>query len=208
MPTFWFSMHGAGDVAQRLRLALMMLLVGVAGCSGLSVRTDYDHDAAFSRYRTYSWIGPNPLLAAPGRASPDAEERIQRAVRATLQEKGFRFVADAAAADLLIAFTLGQRDPFRVDTSLDTLGLTSTARWAFRYYSGVHAKDYRADRLALDVFDAATRRPVWHGYALKSLTRADRKDPDALVRRAVGAILATFPPNPPVELDQPPVEEN
>jgi hypothetical protein len=179
--------------------AMLVLLACAAGCSGLSVRTDYDHDVEFSRYRTWSWIGPNPLLAAPARVSPGAEESIKKAVLATFADKDYRFVPDTEAAQLLVAFTLGQRDPLHVDASLDTLGLTSTARWAFRYYSGVNVQEYRADRLALDVFDASTRRPVWHGYALKSLTRADRKDPEALVRRAVAAILATFPPEAPVQ---------
>jgi hypothetical protein len=171
------------------------------------VRTDYDHNVEFASYHTYSWIGPNPLLAAPATIRPDAEARIQQAVLATLEDKGFRFVPEGANADLLIAFTVGQRNPLRVDTSLDTLGLTSTARWAFRYYSGVRVEDYRADRLALDVFDAATRRPVWHGYALKSLTDADRKDPEALVRRAVAAILASFPPDTSPEPDPSPAEK-
>ena len=49
--------------------------------------------------------------------------------------------------------------------------------------------------LAIDIFDTADRRPVWHGVATKRISDADRKDAAATIRAAVDAILVGFPPS-------------
>ncbi|MDT7812691.1 MAG: hypothetical protein QOJ42_2607, partial [Acidobacteriaceae bacterium] len=41
---------------KRLTLALAGLLFTAAVLSAQQVKTDYDHSADFSRYKTYSWV--------------------------------------------------------------------------------------------------------------------------------------------------------
>jgi hypothetical protein len=55
-------------------------------------------------------------------------------------------------------------------------------------------RQYREGTLSIDVFDAKTHRPVWHGWAKKELTRADIENSEGPIRKAVTAILAKFPP--------------
>jgi len=52
---------------------------------------------------------------------------------------------------------------------------------------------YREGTLSIDVFDAHTHRPVWHGWAKKELTREDQEHSEAPIRAAVAAVLAAFP---------------
>ena len=42
-------------------------------------------------------------------------------------------------------------------------------------------------------FEMQTARPIWHGWAEKTVTESDRRDPDAAIREGVGMIFANFP---------------
>ena len=55
-------------------------------------------------------------------------------------------------------------------------------------------RQYHEGTLSVDVFDAHTHRPVWHGWAKKDLTRSDIENSAEPIRKAVAAVLAKFPP--------------
>jgi hypothetical protein len=48
--------------------------------------------------------------------------------------------------------------------------------------------------LSVDVFDAHSHKPVWHGWAKKELTRSDIEHSQKPINEAVHEILANFPP--------------
>src|SRR3979411_1397855 len=79
-----------------LRRVLPIGAVLVAIAFAIDVKTDYDHKADFSRYRTYSWL--------QAKASDSLwEDRITSAVDSQLAAKGWTKVAsggDASAAAL------------------------------------------------------------------------------------------------------------
>ena len=69
--------------------------------------------------------------------------------------------------------------------------------WGGMYYGyemETTVRQYTRGMLAIDVFDVAERRPVWHGVAEKRITESDREDAAATIREAVNAILDGFPP--------------
>src|SRR5210317_698808 len=90
----------------------------VAACATMSATTDYDRAVAFSKYQTFSWIDPNPLIRSVTQRplSPLVERRLMSNTRYLLEERGFRFVEDASEADLVVAFTIGSRDGIRIDS--------------------------------------------------------------------------------------------
>jgi hypothetical protein len=55
-------------------------------------------------------------------------------------------------------------------------------------------RQYQKGMLAVDIFDVADRRPMWHGVATKSISDSDRKEMDVTINAAVTAVLAGFPP--------------
>jgi hypothetical protein len=55
-------------------------------------------------------------------------------------------------------------------------------------------RQYREGTLSIDVFDAHSHRPVWHGWAKKELTRNDMEHSAEAIRKAVDSVLAKFPP--------------
>lgn len=58
----------------------------------------------------------------------------------------------------------------------------------------IDVRQYREGTLAIDIFDAHTNKPVWHGWAKKELTRSDIERSEAPIRTAVAAVLEKFPP--------------
>jgi len=59
----------------------------------------------------------------------------------------------------------------------------------------VDVRQYREGTLSIEVFDARTHRPVWHGWAKKELHTGSVERAEGPARVAVEAVLARFPPN-------------
>ena len=66
--------------------------------------------------------------------------------------------------------------------------------WGAPYHSEVDVRNYTEGVLAIDLFDVARRAPVWHGWAVKSITASERENPEPLINEIVAAILEEFPP--------------
>jgi Domain of unknown function (DUF4136) len=176
-------------------IGVVSMAVVLAGCTSLKVSNDYDRAADFSGFHSFSLMlrehhrGPsNPLVT----------QRARDAIQAELTSKGFSFVSDAAAADFVVDFTIGSRE--RVDIESYPAPYVGPywgypGWWGYRYWgSEVDARQYREGTLSIDIFDAHTHKPVWHGWATKELTQSDIEHSEAPVRAAVKAVLAVFPP--------------
>jgi hypothetical protein len=157
----------------------------------MSVSTAPLADADLTVYRTFSFMPGRALLAAgPEFQSPALEAQIKDAASRTLVGKGFEQTNDPEQADFVLSFTLGSRDRIQ-DNSFPT-----TYRESWRtdapYTQDSETRQYTEGTLSIDIFDVATRRPVWHGSASKAMDGSARDAQDVL-RRAVEAILAEFP---------------
>jgi hypothetical protein len=177
-------------------LAFAIVLGLAAGCSSFAVNSDFDQSANFADYQTFNFISDKPLLVADiAGASPLLPGRLMKAARKELTAKGFRFVDDRASADFVISFTLGARDKIRVTSYPTTYRRGAyVGGWGAPYYNEVDVRNYTEGTLSIDLFDVQTRKPVWHGWAVKSITSADRENPEPLINEIVEAILAEFPP--------------
>ena len=164
--------------------------------------TDFDPAVDFSSYQTFSWIDPHPLIRSVTQRplSPLVEQRLMSHTRDRLTRRGLRFVEDPTESDLVVAFTIGSREGIRVTshpTSSFHRGPRSSRSHAWRGYwhnSTVQTRQYTEGQLAIDLFDVADARPVWHGTTSRRLTQRDRAEPDAVIQAAVEAILNQFPP--------------
>ncbi|UCG73727.1 MAG: DUF4136 domain-containing protein [Chromatiales bacterium] len=183
-------------------LAVLACLL-LAGCaSQMTATTDVDNSVDFSAFQTFGWIDPNPLIrsvtARP--LSPLVQQRLMADTKEILTEQGLRFVEDAAEADLAVAFTIGSREGIRVEsfpTSSFQRGPRGRRGYTWGGYWGgstVRTRTYTEGQLAVDLFDVVQARPVWHGTTSTRVTRSDREAPDELIREALEAILAEFPP--------------
>ncbi len=177
-------------------VALMLpLLLALTGCETLQVGSDYDRTTTFATYHTFTWLPRDNY----GIANPLVIEQTRDAIESALEQKGYRYVAEAGQADFAVDFTLGSHERVDVRTYPRPYGgpwvWYGPRWWGYPYWgTGVDVYRYREGILAVDVFNARTHRPVWHGWAKKPLSREDMAHSAEPIRKAVDAVLARFPP--------------
>ena len=180
------------------------LSLGLAACA-TGFQATYDSDPAhdFSGYETFAWISKNPMIVASTKRVPNPllEPKIMAAIERGMAAKGYSKVDNPDAADFVLSFTIGSREEIRVNSYPATyagVGYRGAWGWGAPYYglaTETHVRQYEKGMLALDVFDVAERRPVFHAVAEKSISESDRKKVDETIQAAVDAALAAFPPD-------------
>jgi len=170
---------------------IIICALAMSGCAtGPKVTTDYDKSADFARYRTYSWV----YSSAPRGMNPLLYQRVKAAIDQTLAARGF---TPASTADFAIGFTLGARD--RVETTdfgpyapyYPAYGGFRRAGWGFAY-NQTQIQTVTDGTLAIDIYDAGTKKPVWFGQATQEVTQTSVDD--KMINDAVQSVLARFPP--------------
>lgn len=176
-------------------LAVACATLALAACATLKVDSDFDRTANFSGYHSFSILAREHR----GATNPLVVQRAHDAIQAELTAKGFAYVQDASKADVVVNFTIGARERMEVESYPAPYGgpwgWGRVGWWGYPYWGNeVDVHMYHEGTLAIDVFDAKTHKPVWHGWAKKQLSRADMAQSEAPVRAAVVAVLARFPP--------------
>jgi hypothetical protein len=175
--------------------AILLVLVLAACAAAPTSKMDFDPSHDFSTYQSFAWLSENPMKVGSVASAPRAElqSEIMAAIRGQLESKGLEFVADSSAADFMISFTVGSREKMGPDTfpsaSSEPRG---RGGWSTALSSGQSL--YVQGVLAIDVFDAAERRPVWHGVAGKTISEVERENMQSVINGVVASILADFPP--------------
>lgn len=186
-------------VTDKIIKVTAITLVAVFGAGGCATQidtfSDYDSQVAFHDLKTFAWISDQPMVASPkyAAANPFLEGRIRDAIRDELSSGGYRFVADDSAADFVVSFSVGGRK----ELSVESYPVAYRNRWTWGgTYIGesVSVEQNTEGTLAIDFFSVDARSPIWHGVARKNLTVAEEKLRGSIIRDAVAAILAEFPP--------------
>jgi hypothetical protein len=178
------ELTGRKSMIVRLIFASMGLLV--ASCAiNPRIDTDYDPTADFSQLRTYSWA----FTSVPRGMSPLLYERTRASIDRSLAARSF---TQASPGDFAIAFTVGARDRVDVTDFGDFGPFFPRYHWQWRGAHRIDVRQFREGTLAIDIYDVATRRPIWRGTATQELPRngVDQRQVDA----AVDAMLRGFPP--------------
>jgi hypothetical protein len=165
----------------RYVLGAMLAAALLAGCSGVSVNTDYDREADFASYQTFSWVPGNEEAVR----NPLLLKRVQKMAEGILVEKGYRRIDDADAADMLVGFSGHSKDKVEVWTN-DYY--SSPAWWGYR---DVDVYQYTEGTLVIDVLDGASDQLVWRGTSTGVI-----EDPpkDEKILQSLQKVLAKFPP--------------
>jgi hypothetical protein len=186
----------------RMRPLARTITVVAAGllftaCQTLRVGSDHDPSADFSRYHSFAWMPPHARLY--GSRNPLVVQRAHDAIESALVAKGYTLASDPGAADFVVDCTIGSRE--RTDVRSYPAPYAGPWMrggfywWGAPYWgSEVDVRQYREGTISVDIFDARTHRPVWHGWARKELTRSDIEHSAGSIREAVDSILMGFPP--------------
>jgi hypothetical protein len=176
-------------------LPVLLLAVGLAGCSRFNIRTKHDPSADFARLRTFAWLPPSEADPADQRVFDRAiDKRLRAAVDRELRAKGLVPAGDAAP-DFLLNYRLA-RNP-----ASDMRGDPGRLGWGMGWWTGwpgaeaIYTENYDEGTLFLAAIDPHTKRMIWIGAAearvmpnLSFEKRLQRVD------AAVHRILVDFPP--------------
>jgi hypothetical protein len=170
----------------------------LGGCAAtIETGSHFDQTVAFEGYETFAWIDEHPYIGGDPALRPggDVEARIQSEIARQLERLGYSYVEDRARADFVVAFTIGSREQLRTDSyPADFRGFPS---WhvpgSFYVVRDTAVHSYTESTLSIDFFDIKSSRPVWHGWAQKTVTGADRRNPGPAIERGVRRMFENFP---------------
>jgi hypothetical protein len=178
----------------QFRISRLMGIALLAATSSFAqqVKTDYDRDADFNQYNTYSWQKvqtQNPLWV----------DRIKAAVNSALEAKGWMQVE--SGGDISIVAMEMTRSHQTLNTYYDSFG----GGWGWRGgYGGfgdgfgdstTTESTYRVGTLVVDLFDSTTKKLIWRGSA--SDTLSDKSDKNIKnLDKGVEKMFDRFPPDP------------
>jgi hypothetical protein len=177
---------------------LLGAILILTGCATMQVGSDYDRQASFANFHTFAIMRRehhnvhNPLVV----------QRTEDAIAQDLVAKGYRQVSDPAGADFTVDFTVGSKERTDINSYPEPYATMGWGGWGWGpgwwggpyWGSSLDVRQVHEGTLSIDVFDAHTHRPVWHGWAKKDLSRKDIDHSEEPIRKAVAAVLADFPP--------------
>jgi hypothetical protein len=163
-----------------------MLFVSISASFAQQVKTDYDHNANFAEYTTYSWEKvqtQDPLLVA----------RIKEAVNAALAAKGWTQV-DSGGDVCIVAMEI-TRNQQTLNTFYDGFG----GGWRWRGFGGfgeatTTTETYQVGTLVVDLFAAKSKNRSWRGSSSDTLSNNADKNSRNL-DKGVQKMFEHFPPH-------------
>jgi hypothetical protein len=173
----------------RTTIAFTFILTALAYVFAQQVKTDFDHQANFSDYKTYSWQEIKP-------ANSLWDSRIKSAVDAQLTAKGLTQVPGGGdVAVVAIKTTQTQRS---LQTFYDGFG----GGWGWRRFGGggfgestTTEEDYKEGTLVIDLYDAKTKQLIWRGSTQGMVSDKAEKNEKNL-EKGVAKMFKKFPPSP------------
>jgi hypothetical protein len=149
------------------------------------VKTDYDRDANFNQYKTYSWekVQTQDSLWV---------DRIKEAVNTALAAKGWTPVQ--SGGDVAIVAVETTQNQQTLDTFYDGFG----GGWRWRGFGGfgdstTTVENYKVGTLVVDLFDSHTKKLIWRGSASDTLSNKSDKNIKDL-DKGVEKMFGHFPP--------------
>jgi len=170
----------------RTAVCTMFFLTLLGSAFAQKVRTDFDHQANFSQYKTYSWQEIKP-------ANSLWDARIKNAVDAQLAAKGWTQVPSGGdVAIVAIKTTKNQRT---LQTYYDGMG----GGWGWRRFGGggfgestTTEQDYKEGTLVVDLYDARTKQLIWRGSAEDTLSDKATQN-EKILDKGVAKMFKAFP---------------
>ena len=177
---------------------VLLAVLALAGCSTMTVSTDFDRSASFAAYKTFDFIPAEEVK------NPLIRQRIEDAIAAQLQAKGL--TRSSENPDLLIAGHGKLSSETHFDTTSFGYGWGGWGGYWGPYggygaYGGgmgtstTVAREVPVGTLIIDLVDAKAKKLVWQAVASDTIdTNARTDERDYRINKAMEKVFAGFPP--------------
>jgi Domain of unknown function (DUF4136) len=175
------------------------VVVTLAACNTVSVKTDVAKDMSVSTCHTYVFAQEHLANADQPAAygNPLNAQRLKVAVQSNLSAKGIQLAPNRESADCVVGYALGSRQVF------DDYYGGLYGGWGFgggfrrRGFGGGFYSDgpwvQNEVRIAVDLFDAKSHKPIWHASASQDTYELSGPNAEAKINLATAAIFNKFP---------------
>ena len=165
---------------------LLLVMIPVLGCSSISVITDHDSGADFTKYKSFAYLKPGIDRVE---ISDLDKRRILKAIDLQLAEKS---MLKSDMPDLLVSINTSAKEKVYVNTNYGFWG------WGWNPWMWGPNQNTVSSRtegvLYIDLIDAKTKQLVWQGKGKGGISEYS-KNRDERIGIFVAEILKKFPPN-------------
>jgi len=180
---------------RRSGVLAVAIMLGAWGCTGPTVRTDFDPAADFSTFQTYAFAGMTDVNQAGVLDNTLVRKRIDQLVTRELSNKGLREVGLGDNPDLLVHYWVGLKEKQRVESTGPTVGAYGR-RGPYGWgagYGGVTTYDYTEGTLIVDLATPSKQELVWRASLIGTLNDST-EDNFELVNKGLAKAFADYPP--------------
>ena len=174
----------------KLPLLLLMTVLISATAYAQKVNVDYDKQAVFSAYKTYSWGEGTPAK------NPLGHQRIVAGIEAQLAAKGWTKVE--SDSDVVVIYSAATTTDVQINT-FDSGGAWGGYRRGWGGYGGgmstTTVQKILVGQLIVDMADVKNKQFVWRGTASDTLSDNPEKNQKKL-DKALAKMFKKFPPTP------------
>jgi uncharacterized protein DUF4136 len=173
------------------------LSIALGACTTLRVITDVNPGLSVATCHTYTFAmvkvgGPDSAFANPLNA-----DRLGASIESNLAARSVTKASDPAAADCMIGYALGTRQVFS-DYYAGWgagwgYGWGGRRGWGGGYWGYDGPWVQNETRIAIDVFDNRSKKPMWHGAVSQTISDLRGPNAEARINAAVVAIIAKMP---------------
>ncbi len=172
------------NIQRTIFAATGIALLSAATSFAQKVKTDYDHKADFSQYRTFSFEKVQT-------ADPLLVDRIKSAITTTLTAKGWLQVPSRGNV-AIVAMDINKEHQ-TLNTYYDGFG--GGWRWGGGFGDETTTVDhYEVGTLVVDLFDAKSKQLLWRGSASETLSSKPENNTKNL-DKGVQKMFDHFPPS-------------
>lgn len=172
-------------------IPLVTVCALLTSCSAVKVSSDFDREADFASYKTYSFTQEARNLPV----DDINRNRILGAVSKELETKGF---TESDNPDVWIDMNLiaERKQSATATTTPSFYGAGYRYGWGGGFSTtSINVEDYVEGTLFVDMIDVPKKQLVWQGRAIKTLDRdASSEKREANINSAVKQIFTKYPP--------------
>lgn len=182
-----------------LTLATITVLFFSQCSNKLTISYDYDKEADFTKYETYSFYGWSKN--SDQIINEINKKRIESAVSDEMAKRGYSYVEKSGDLTVSLFIQLDQKKGVKAYTdhiSASPYGYRFGPGWGWGYgYSSTsyHEYDYMVGTLVIDVFDHQQKKLIWQGVGSQTVDEKPNNR-EYGIQRAVRGIMSKYPVKP------------
>jgi hypothetical protein len=174
---------------RKLLLGNTLFLI-ITGCSSVSITSDYDLNAVFSKYKTF-YVYTGELKGSKLESVPLVKKRVLDAIESELLKKGLT-EQDSTKADMTVFAQANTAEKLNVNS----YGYSYGYGWGpYPYGRNIDISYYTQGSLIIDFVDNIKNELIWRGIGTAVIQNSGTpEEREKFINDAVAKILDQYPP--------------